>query len=88
VHAEPGGDLGLGEQAFGAEPFGVAEQFVVATRFEHDACGEGLAFSGAVTGGVERVGGLRVGMGVEQSVEGGEGLGVFVDSRLGGMGWS
>ena len=37
VHAEPGRDLGFGEQAVGAEPFGVAEQFIVATRFEHDA---------------------------------------------------
>jgi transposase InsO family protein len=37
VHAEPGRDLGFGEQAVGAEPFGVAEQFIVATRLEHDA---------------------------------------------------
>jgi hypothetical protein len=37
VHAEPGRDLGVGEQAVGAEPFGVAGQFIVATRFEHDA---------------------------------------------------
>ena len=76
VHAEPGRDLGFGEQAVGAEPFGVAEQFIVATRLEHDACGEGFAFSGAVTGGVEDAGGLGVGVGVEESVEDGEGPGV------------
>jgi hypothetical protein len=36
VHAQYGSDLGVGEQAFGAESLGVAGQVVAAARFEHD----------------------------------------------------
>jgi hypothetical protein len=42
---------------------------------QHDRSGEGLAFAGAVAGGVEGVGALGVGVIVEQPVEQGEGLG-------------
>ena len=76
VHAEMVGDLGDGEQAAGAEPVGVAGEVVAAADVEHDRGGEGLAFAGAVTGGVERVGGLGVGVVVEEPVEHGDGVGV------------
>ena len=54
VHAQPSSDLGVGEQAFGAESVGVAGQVVAAACVEHDAGGKRLALAGAVTGGVER----------------------------------
>ena len=76
MHAVPGGEFGVGEQAVGVEPVGVAGQVVTAARFEDDAGCEGLAVAGAVTGGVERVGGFGVGVGVEEPVERGEGVGV------------
>ena len=60
----------------GAEPFGVAGQLVATARFEHDASGERLALAEAVTGGVERLGGLGVGAGGEEPVERGQGVGV------------
>jgi len=74
VHAEARGGLGHGEQAAGAQPVGVAGQVVALAQVEHDPAGEGLAFAGAVPGGVERGGGLAVGVVVEQPVEQGEGL--------------
>jgi hypothetical protein len=43
---------------------------------QHDAGGERLVCAGAVSGGVERVGGLGVGVVVEEPVERGEGVGV------------
>ena len=76
VHAQPSSDLGVGEQAFGAESVGVAGQVVAAACVEHDAGGKRLALAGAVTGVVKRLGGLGVGVGVEEPVEGGEGVGV------------
>ena len=53
----------------------MAGQLVAAARFEHDACGEQLALAGAVTAGVEHVGGLGVGVGVQEPIECGEGVG-------------
>ena len=66
----------LVSRPFGSEPLGVAGQVVAAARFEHDAGGEGLALAGAVAGGVGCVGGLGVGVGIEEPVERGEGVGV------------
>ena len=86
VHAETCGELGFGEQAVGSEPLGVAGQVVAAARFEHDAGGEGFAFAGAVTGGVEHVGGLGVGARVEEPVERGEGVGLGL-ADLPRLGW-
>src|SRR4029077_16773336 len=86
VHAEPGGDLGVGEQAVGAQAVGVAGQVVAAACFEHDAGGERLALAGAVTGGVERVGGLGGGVWVEEASERGERVGVGL-AELPGLGW-
>ena len=63
----------------------MAGQLVAAACFEHDAGGEGFAFSGAVTGGVEGFGGLGVGAGVEEPVERGEGVGVGL-AELPGLG--
>ena len=63
----------------------MAGQVVAAASFEHDAGGERLALAGAVTGGVERVGGLGVGVGVEVPVERGEGVGVGL-AELPGLG--
>ena len=63
-----------------------AWQVVAATCFEHDAGGEGFAFAGAVTGGVEHVGGLGVGARVEEPVERGEGVGVGL-ADLPRLGW-
>ena len=54
----------------------MAGQVVLAAACYDDAGGERLALAGAVTGGVERVGGLGVGVGVEEPVERGEGVGV------------
>ena len=85
VHAEAGGELGFGEQALGAEPRGVAGQLVAAARFEHDTGGERLALAGVVTDGVERLGGLGVGVGVEEPVECGQGVGVGL-AHLPGLG--
>jgi hypothetical protein len=51
-----------------------------------DAGGEGFAGSGAVTGGVEGVGGLGVGVVFEELVEAGEGVGVG-PGRLPAVGW-
>ena len=81
VHAQPSSDLGVGEQAFGAESVGVAGQVVAAACFEHDAGSEGFAFSGVVTGGVERLGGLGVGVGVKELIERCEGVGVGLAER-------
>ncbi len=53
VDVELRGDLVEGEEAAGAEPFGVACEMVVAAEVEHDPGGEGLALAGAVAGGVE-----------------------------------
>ena len=47
---------------------------------------ERLALAGAVTGGVERLGGLGVGVGVEELIERGEGVGVGL-ADLPGLGW-
>jgi hypothetical protein len=76
LHAQPSSDLGVGEQAFCAESVGVAGQVVAAACVQHDAGGKRLALAGAVTGVVKRLGGLGVGVGVEEPVEGGEGVGV------------
>jgi len=85
VHTEVVGDLAEGEQASGAEPFVVAFDAVVAAEVEHDPVGEGLAFAGAVAGGVElRGGGLGVGVLVEQAVEQGERVGVGLAGLPGG----
>jgi len=81
VHVQPYGELGFGEQALGAEPLGVAGQLVAAARFEHDASGERLALAEAVTGGVERLGGLGVGVGVKELIERCEGVGVGLAER-------
>jgi hypothetical protein len=48
LHAELCGELGVGEQALGAESVGVAGQVVAAACFEHDAGGQRLALAGAV----------------------------------------
>ena len=65
----------------------MAGQLVAAARFEHDAGGERLALAGTVSVGVERVGGLGVGVGVEEPIERGEGVGVGLADlpRLRGM---
>ena len=65
----------LVSRPLGAEPFGVAGQLVATARFEHDASGERLALAEAVTGGVERLGGLGVGVGVKEPIERCEGVG-------------
>lgn len=44
---------------------------------QHDQAGEGLAFAGAVAGGVEGVGDTGVGVIVEEPVEEDEGRGVM-----------
>ena len=48
MHAELCGELGVGEEALGAESVGVAGQVVAAACFEHDAGGQRLALAGAV----------------------------------------
>ena len=80
------GEFGCGEQALGAEPLGVAGQLVLAACFDDDAGGERFALAGAVTGDVERLGGLGVGVGVEEPVERGEGVGAGL-AGLPGLGW-
>jgi hypothetical protein len=53
-------------------------------QVEHDPAGEGLAFAGAVPGGLERGGGLAVGVVVEEPVEQGEGVGAGLAELPGG----
>ena len=50
----------------------MAGQSVAVSQVQHDGGGEGLAGSGAVTGRVEDLGGLGVGVVVEEPVEFGE----------------
>ena len=52
----------------GAEPVGVAGQMVLAADVNDDACGERFVLAGAVSVGVERVGGRGVGVGVQEPV--------------------
>ena len=53
----------------------MAGQMVLVADVNDDAGGERFVLAGAVTGGVERFGGLGVGVGVEEPVERGEGVG-------------
>src|SRR5882757_1486060 len=55
---------------------------VLAANVHDDACGERFVLAGAVTGGVECVGGLGVSVGVEEPMELGAGL-----AGLPGCGW-
>ena len=84
VHAERVGGLVDGEQAVGAEPVVVAGELVVAAEVQDDAGGERLVLAGAVTGGVELLGGLGVGVVVEEPVEHCEGVGVGLAGLPGG----
>ena len=86
VHCEALGEFGCGEQALGAEPVGVAREMVLAADVHDDAGGEGFGLAGAVTGGVERVGGFSVGVGVEEPIKFGEGVGAGL-AGLPGCGW-
>ena len=79
-------EFGCGEQALGAEPLGVAREMVLAADVHDDAGGERFVLAGAVTGDVERVGGLGVGVGVEEPVELGDGVGAGL-AGLPGCGW-
>src|SRR5882757_11246351 len=59
---------------------------VLAANVHDDACGERFVLAGAVTGGVECVGGLGVSVGVEEPMELGEGVGAGL-AGLPGCGW-
>src|SRR5258705_9655672 len=48
---------------------------ILAADVDDDACGEWFVLAGAVSGGVERFGGLGVGVGIEEPVEGCDGVG-------------
>jgi len=54
----------------------VAGQPVASSQVQHDRGCEGLPGAGAFPGGVERFGGLGVGVVVEEPIEQGEGVGV------------
>jgi hypothetical protein len=69
VHAEPCGRLGDREQPSGAESLVVAGEAVGATDVQHDVGGERLAGSGQAPGVVELLGGLTIGVIVEELVE-------------------
>ena len=76
MHAELVGDLVEGEQSAGAESVGVAGQAGVSPDAEHDPRVERLAGPGAVAGGVELLGGLGVGVVVEELVEQSDRVGI------------
>ena len=76
VNAESVGGLGDGEQTAGAQPVVVAGEVVGAADVQDDVGGEGLAGAGVPAAGVELLGGLGVGVSVEQAVEQLEGVGV------------
>ena len=69
VHVEEGGDLLEGEVALGAEALVVAGEAVVAAEVEDDAGVEGLAGAALEPSLVEVLGGLCVGVGVEELVD-------------------
>ena len=75
VHAELLGDLLLGEHAAGAQPLAVAGQIVGVAQLDDDRWGEGPVHTGAVALLVELLGGLGVGVVVEQPVDLGQDLG-------------
>src|SRR6202011_2944305 len=59
---------------------------VLAADVHDDAGGERFVLAGAVTGEVERVGGLGVGVGVQEPIELGDGVGAGL-AGLPGCGW-
>ena len=75
VHSEAVREFGCGEQALSAESLGVAGEMILAADVHDDAGGERLVLAGTVTGGVEGLCGLGVGVSVEEPMELGDGVG-------------
>jgi len=69
MHAEPCGGLGDREQSSGAESVSVGREVVRAADVKHDVGGEWLAGAGQAPGLVELLGGLFVGVIIEEAVE-------------------
>ena len=86
VHCEALREFGCGEQALSAEPVGVAAQIVLAADVHDDRDCERFFLAGAVTGGVERVDGFGVGVGVQEPIELGDGVRAGL-AGLPGCGW-